>query len=119
MSTERYGGLSRVPTASSSEEWNQPRCWSEPSRYISAGQRSSGRVSSTAAWLQPESNHTSRMSVSLRNSPPPHFGQRVPAGSSAAASRVYHSSAPAPSRMIPATCVTSASSRSRPSQPTQ
>ena len=28
----------------SSEEWNQPRCWSEPSRYRSAGKRAFGRV---------------------------------------------------------------------------
>src|SRR6266511_3725471 len=71
VSTDLYGGRPRVPTASRSEEWNQPRCWSEPSRYMSAGQRRSGRVSSTAAWLQPESTQTSRMSVSFRNSAPP------------------------------------------------
>jgi hypothetical protein len=29
------GRAPRVPQDSSSEEWNQPRCWSEPSRYRS------------------------------------------------------------------------------------
>ncbi len=45
-------------------DWNQPRYWSVPSRYMSAGQVSSGRSASTASWLEPESNHTSRMSRS-------------------------------------------------------
>ena len=52
----------RVPTASSSDEWNQPRCWSEPSRYRSAGQ-GRPRASSTKAWVEPDSNQTSTMSM--------------------------------------------------------
>ncbi len=38
VSTPRYGALSRVPTPTSSDDWNQPRYWSVPSRYMSAGQ---------------------------------------------------------------------------------
>ena len=102
------------PPPSSSEEWNQPRCWSEPSRYMSAGQRSSGRVSSTAAWLQPESNQTSRMSVSLRNVVPPHCSDSAcPAGSSSAAGRAGTTRRAAPlARRCGATCSTTASSSS-------
>ncbi len=32
VSTARYGAAPSVATAVSSELWNQPRCWSEPSR---------------------------------------------------------------------------------------
>ena len=32
VSTALYGARPRVPQLSSSEDWNQPRCWSEPSR---------------------------------------------------------------------------------------
>ncbi len=42
VSTSRYGGRPRVASATSSELWNQPRCWSLPSRYMSAGHVSSG-----------------------------------------------------------------------------
>ena len=38
------------------------------------------RSFSTARWLEPESNHTSRMSVSLLNSVPPHLAHVVPGG---------------------------------------
>ena len=72
-----------MPT--SSELWNQPRYWSPPSRYRSAGQGRFQRSLSTARWLDPESNQTSRMSFSLRNSPPPHLAHVVPGGSSSAA----------------------------------
>ena len=34
VSTMSNGARPRVPQLSSSEDWNQPRCWSEPSRYI-------------------------------------------------------------------------------------
>ena len=44
--------------------WNQPRCWSEPSRYRSAGLRGSSRRSSTLTH-HTESNHTSRVSVTF------------------------------------------------------
>ena len=62
VSTALNGARPRVPTASSSEEWNQPRCWSVPSRYRSAGQ-GRPRASSTKAWVEPLSNHTSTMSI--------------------------------------------------------
>ena len=45
-------------------DWNQPRCWSEPSRYRSAG-LPKPRAASTASWVTPESNQTSRMSVTF------------------------------------------------------
>jgi hypothetical protein len=35
--TSRYGARPRVPSPTSSELWNQPRYWSLPSRYMSAG----------------------------------------------------------------------------------
>src|SRR3954463_2794948 len=34
VSTASNGATPRVPQLSSSEDWNQPRCWSEPSRYM-------------------------------------------------------------------------------------
>ncbi len=36
VSTTSKGARPRVPQLSSSEDWNQPRCWSEPSRYITS-----------------------------------------------------------------------------------
>ena len=42
VSTSRNGGRPRVASATSSELWNQPRCWSLPSRYMSDGQARSG-----------------------------------------------------------------------------
>ena len=74
--------MPRVPTLSRSEEWNQPRCWSLPSRYRSAGEPRSAFGSRTAAWETPESNQTSRMSISFSNSSLPQTGQAVPSGRS-------------------------------------
>ena len=34
VSTTSKGARPRVPELSISDEWNQPRCWSEPSRYM-------------------------------------------------------------------------------------
>ena len=73
MSTTSKGARPRVPQLSNSDEWNQPRCWSEPSRYITvSGPPStvrralrSSRTSSVKAWVEPESNHTSRISSTL------------------------------------------------------
>ena len=74
VSTTSNGAPPRVPHDSSSEEWNQPRCWSEPSRYITVSAppsflrrmpASPGKCtgsSSTKACVEPESNQTSRMS---------------------------------------------------------
>ncbi len=46
-----------------SEDMNQPLCWSEPSRYMSASlPLNSGRVPTTVALVEPESNQTSRVS---------------------------------------------------------
>ena len=54
-----------VPQACNIEEWNHPRCWSVPSRYRSAipSAEPSGAVTQyTKAWVDPLSNHTSRIS---------------------------------------------------------
>ncbi len=47
---------------------------------MSAGKRHSGRFSTTAAKLVPESNHTSRMSSSFSQCVPPQWGQARPVG---------------------------------------
>src|SRR3954462_2356508 len=74
VSTTSNGARPRVPQLSSSDEWNQPRCWSEPSRYITVSlppstlrlmPASDGKCSgssSTKACVEPESNQTSQMS---------------------------------------------------------
>src|ERR1700738_2266085 len=61
---------------------------------MSAGQVSSGRTDSTASWLDPESNQTSRMFISRSNDVPPHFGHVSPAGMKSLVGRSYHASAP-------------------------
>ena len=38
VSTMSNGARPRVPQLSRSEDWNQPRCWSEPSRYITVSE---------------------------------------------------------------------------------
>src|SRR5215468_4115654 len=74
VTTTSNGAPPRVPHDSSSEDWNQPRCWSEPSRYITASVPPSclrlspvkaGKCpgsSSTKACVEPESNQTSSVS---------------------------------------------------------
>src|SRR5277367_4615901 len=96
VTTSRYGAPPRVPIPTSNELWNQPRYWSGPSRYTSASQRWLSRVS-TARCVEPDSNHTSRMSVSLRHFawPQEHL---VPGGNSSSAVRVNHTSAPSRSK---------------------
>src|SRR6478672_8212528 len=61
---------------------------------MSAGHVSSDRNGSTASWLEPESNQTSRMSRSRSNAVPPHDGQASPGGMNSSAGRSYHASAP-------------------------
>ena len=61
---------------------------------MSAGHVSSGRTDSTASWLEPESNHTSRMFISRSNVVPPHAGQVRPSGTKSLVGRSYHESAP-------------------------
>src|SRR5690554_4252150 len=63
VSTCLYGETPRMAMEVFSDDWNQPRCWPEPSRYISARHwPSSSRTRSTESWVTPESNHTSRVS---------------------------------------------------------
>jgi len=47
--TSRYGARPLVPTEAKRDEWNQPRCWSLPSRYMSGWGASDGLFSQTAA----------------------------------------------------------------------
>ena len=54
---------------------------------------SSGRLASTASWLDPESNHTSRMSRSRSNAVPPHDSQAKPSGTKRSSGASYHASA--------------------------
>src|SRR2546428_8741389 len=60
---------------------------------MSAGHGRFGSWPSTATWLEPDSNQTSTISVSLLNFVPPHLPHLAPAAS-AAASGVYQASAP-------------------------
>src|SRR5262249_19063282 len=97
VSTTSKGARARVPQDSSSEDWNQPRCWSEPSRYITvsgppsrlrlipASEGKCAGSSKTKAWVEPESNQTSRMSStfcqsSLASSPRKRSRARVVPG---------------------------------------
>src|SRR5512138_3180765 len=68
VSTLRYGGMSLPASDNSSEDWNQPRCWSLPSKYMSHWKgssfpRSSGRLAMTAREDEPESIQTSSVSA--------------------------------------------------------
>ena len=58
VSTCLNGGLPVAPRLGSSESWNQPRCWSEPSRYRSAGnfryERHCSTASPRAAGFEPD-----------------------------------------------------------------
>src|SRR3954447_10297725 len=74
---------------------------------MSAGHVSSGRNGSTASWLEPESNQTSRMSRSRTKDVPPQDGQASPAGMNSSIGRSYHASAPYSSN-TDAACSTSA-----------
>ena len=65
------GAPPRVPQLSRSDDWNQPRCWSEPFEIdhrvgtaVLGCRRTarSSRTSSVNAWVEPESNQTSRIS---------------------------------------------------------
>src|SRR3569833_1192532 len=72
----------------------------------------------TASLLEPLSNHTSMMSISLRNSVPPHFEHFVPDGRSSAAACLYQVSTPsfATRSTTPALTVLSFSNSLQPSQ---
>src|SRR5260370_41384498 len=60
---------------------------------MSDGQGREFAFVSTARWLDPESNHTSRMSDSLRNSVWPQCEQATPGPINSAAERSYQTSA--------------------------
>src|SRR4029453_18481139 len=73
---------------------------------MSAGHVSSGRTDSTASWLDPESNNTSRMFISFSNADSPHGGHVSPGGRKSTTGRSYHEWAPWSSKML-AACRTS------------
>ena len=89
VSTALKGATPFVPTDSSSEEWNQPRCWSDPSRYKSAG-KGRPRGGRTKACVEPDSNQTSTMSMTCSNC----AGSRPSPRKRAAAPGLYQASAP-------------------------
>src|SRR6185369_14703774 len=60
---------------------------------MSDGHPSSGVLARTASWLEPESNHTSRMSRSRSKLVAPHDGHFSPAGTNSSVGRSYHASA--------------------------
>src|SRR5690625_1642678 len=64
-----YGDFPVTATAVDKEELNQPRYWSLPSKYTSAGRLWSSRCIKTASCEEPESNQTSIISVSFVNFP--------------------------------------------------
>ena len=92
------------PTAVSKAAWNQPRYWSSPSMYTSAGQNP-WSFFMEARWVEPESNHPSRVSSSLvKPDALPQWGQVKPAGRISAASlanQALEPSAAKRSEMIP------------------
>src|SRR5262245_23289254 len=61
---------------------------------MSAGQDRPGLTDSTASWLEPESNQTSRMFISRSKLEPPHFEQTIPGGRNSSVGRSYQASAP-------------------------
>src|SRR5437763_705666 len=101
VTTVLYGARPCAASPTIREELNQPRNWSPPSRYASAGQRRPAyfSLSNTAIEDAPLSNQTSSMSVSFVNSRPPHFAHEKPAGSKSFASRAYQASPDSRSNM--------------------
>src|SRR5699024_4392359 len=86
--------LPKAPTAVSREDWNQPRYWSRPSRYMVAGQKP-WSFFMEAKWVEPESNQPSRVSSSLVKGPLlPQWGQVKPWGRISAAERSYQALEP-------------------------
>jgi hypothetical protein len=63
VSTFLYGATPSDATEVRRLLWNQPRCWSLPSRYRSAGKLRFGRALTTPDQLEPLSNQTSIVSV--------------------------------------------------------
>src|SRR6266536_2749150 len=61
---------------------------------MSAGQVSSGHTESTASWLEPESNQTSRMFISRSKVVPPQERHVSPFGTNSSIGRSYQESAP-------------------------
>ena len=74
----RYGAPPFSPTPTSSELWNQPRYWSPPSRYRSAGPGQPVRLASARPGGSSRSRTRRRGCRSPCGTPsPPHFAQRA------------------------------------------
>ena len=101
--TSRYGGRPRVPeaerAASSGTSRDAGRCLRGTCRTATSVRAERGR---TASWLDPESNHTSRMFISFSKSVPPHEGHASPAGRNSSTGRSYQASAPCASKTLAA-----------------
>ena len=76
--------------ASSGTSRGAGRCLRGTCPTASRARRARG---STASWLEPESNQTSRMSCSRSNEVPPHDGQVKPSGRNSSIGRSYQASA--------------------------
>src|SRR5689334_13089070 len=74
-------------------DWNHPRCWSDPSRYRSAG-GSEPLSSKTAKFETPESNQTSKISFPFLKVEDPHLPHLVPGGMRDSAGSLYQISIP-------------------------
>ena len=98
----------KAPTAVSSADWNQPRYWSRPSRYMVAGQKP-WSFFMEAKWVEPESNQPSRVSSSLvKPVLLPQWGQVKPWGRISAASISYQALEPfSPKSLLTAAMVSS------------
>src|SRR4030042_2417524 len=95
VSTLLKGGFPSTHIAGIKEDWNHPRCWSEPSKYKAQGKSSSFLFFNTAWWLIPESNQTSQISSQRANLRPWHLGQANPSGKNAFISSLNQISLPA------------------------
>ncbi|MNM99969.1 hypothetical protein D3C81_1125490 [compost metagenome] len=104
VSSSRYGAWLSMAQPVSSDEWNQPRCWSEPSRYRSARGPVSWPIGCeprrTCQCVVPESNQTSRVSLILS-----YCGASAP--SSSAASSLNQASMPSTSTRLATSSISS------------
>ena len=100
--------LPSAPTAVSREDWNQPRYWSRPSIYMSAGQKF-WSFCMEAKWVEPESNQPSRVSSSLvKPVLEPQWGQAKSSGRISLASISYQALEPfSPKSLLTASMVSS------------
>ena len=103
VSTSVKGGRPRVASATSSDLWNQPRCWSLPSRYMSDGQRELGRARQhrlvARARVEPD---VEDVLLALERRCRRTSGRSSPSGRNSSSGRSYQASAPYCSKTPPA-----------------